>query len=414
MILLYIDPGTGSMLFSLFIGITMAATFALHSLFLKIKFMLLRGKSQIDEKNIPFVIFSDHKRYWNIFEPICNEFEKRKIPLVYYTASADDPALEKTYQHISAQFIGEGNKAFSRLNFLNADIVISTTPGLEVYQWKRSKNAKLYVHIPHSVDDLAGYRMFALDYYDAVLTNGKNQKELIRTIESLRPKIKRKEIFCTGSIPLDNLKNRYESSTRIQNEKKTVLVAPSWGKNGILSRYGKTFLKALSQTDFHIIVRPHPQTVQSEQNILKPLMENFSDFEWNFDNDNFNVLNRADILISDFSGIIFDFSLVFKKPVIFTDTNFDTLPYDADWLSEETWNLKVLPLLGCKLQEEDFPKLQSIIQEVLENKTIQEGRKKVTEECWQHQGKSAELCTDWLIQTHESLKSHESFTTSEC
>lgn len=404
MILLYIDPGTGSMLFSLFIGIAMAATFALHSLFLKIKFTFLRGKSQIAEKNIPFVIFSDHKRYWNIFEPICNEFEKRKIPLVYYTASSDDPALEKPYQYINAQFIGEGNKAFSRLNFLNADIVISTTPGLEVYQWKRSKNAKFYVHIPHSVDDLACYRMFALDYYDAVLTNGKNQEELIRTIENLRPKIKRKEIFCVGSIPLDNLKKKYETSTRIQNEKKTVLVAPSWGKSGILSRYGKTFLQALSKTDFHIIIRPHPQTVQSEQNILKPLMENFSDFEWNFDNDNFNVLNRADILISDFSGVIFDFSLVFKKPVIFTDTNFDTLPYDADWLSEEPWNLKVLPLLGRKLQKEDFPKLQSIIQEVLESKAIQEGRKKVTEECWQNQGKSAELCTDWLIQMHESLK----------
>ena len=37
--------------------------------------------------------------------------------------------------------------------------------------------------------------------------------------------------------------------------------------------------------------------------------------EWNRDTDNFNVLNRSDILISDFSGVIFDFSLVYDKPV---------------------------------------------------------------------------------------------------
>ena len=42
---LYIDPGTGSMLFSLFIGIAAAASFALRALYLRLKFLFSGGKT---------------------------------------------------------------------------------------------------------------------------------------------------------------------------------------------------------------------------------------------------------------------------------------------------------------------------------------------------------------------------------
>ena len=77
--LLYIDPGTGSMLFSLFIGIAATGVFLLRAAFIKIKFLFTGGKkSALDNDCIPYVIFSDSKRYWNVFKPICDEFEKRK------------------------------------------------------------------------------------------------------------------------------------------------------------------------------------------------------------------------------------------------------------------------------------------------------------------------------------------------
>ena len=356
--LLYIDPGTGSMLFSLFIGIAAAAAFAFRALFIKLKFVFSLGKKSeaptLSEKRIPFAIFSDDKRYYNIFKPICDEFEKRKTPLIYFTASKDDPVFSANYKFVTGEFLGDGNKAFSRLNFLKADTVISTTPGLDVYQWKRSKDVKRYVHVPHTVDDLAGYRMFGLDFYDIVLTSGKNQVELIRTIEKLRPGIKAKELVTVGSTYLDSMKERFDSlPEKIPNAKKVVLVAPSWGKSGILSKFGSKLLRSLSNTDFKIIVRPHPQSIKSEENILLPLQKEFSAFEWNYDNDNFDVLNKADILITDFSGVIFDFAFIFGKPLLYADTSFDTLPYDADWLDDKIWALKVLPSLGVKLDEKD-------------------------------------------------------------
>ena len=226
---LYIDPGTGSMLFSLVIGLVATLTFGLRALFVKIRFGFNKKDIAEEKDVIPYVIFSDHKRYWNIFRPIVQEFENRGVDVVYYTLSSDDPALSCGMKHIKAEYLGEGNKPFAKLNFLNADIVISTTPGLDVYQWKRSKNVKCYVHIPHTVDDLSGYRMFGLDHYDVLLASGPNQVETVDKIESLRPSIEKKEKIIVGSTPLDELKKKYDENHRKEeDEKLVVLVAPSW------------------------------------------------------------------------------------------------------------------------------------------------------------------------------------------
>lgn len=414
---LYIDPGTGSMLFSLAIGIATAGVFAIRAFALKLKFIFSGGKIENQNSNkIPLVIYSDHKRYWNVFKPICDEAEKRKIPLTFYPSSADDPALSEKYEFIKTKFIGEGNKAFAHLNMLNAKVVLSTTPGLDVYQWKRSKNVDYYVHVPHTADELAGYRMFGLDFYDSVLTSGKNQNNFIREMEKLRPNIKRKELVTVGSVPLDNLKKRLDewrnsehfSENKKQNSSitKTVLLGPSWGESGMLSRFGEKILSSLVKTDFNIIVRPHPQTVVSEQKILQPLMENFShekypNLEWNFDNDNFVALNKADILITDFSGIIFDFACVFDKPLIYTSQVFDTLPYDADWLSEPRWSFNVVKEIGLELKEENLDSISSLVDSALDNEDLQKGRDKVRSECWENIGHSAEKILDYL---EEELK----------
>lgn len=95
---LYIDPGTGSMLFTVLIGILSAAVYLVRTLIIKLK----SGAGRKADKNrIPLVIYSDSKRYWNTFEPICDELEARGVDTVFMTSSPDDPALSKEYKHIS-------------------------------------------------------------------------------------------------------------------------------------------------------------------------------------------------------------------------------------------------------------------------------------------------------------------------
>ena len=121
----YIDPGTGSMLFSVLIGIIGALLYSIRKMVIWIQFILSGGReAKMNKNKLPYVIYSDSKRYWNTFEPICNEFENREIPLTYMTSSSDDDALKKNYKYIKCEYIGEGNKAFAKLNLLNATILL--------------------------------------------------------------------------------------------------------------------------------------------------------------------------------------------------------------------------------------------------------------------------------------------------
>lgn len=396
---LYIDPGTGSMLFTILLGVIGAGIYSLRMLFIKIKFMLSGGKADVDQDKIPFVIYSDDKRYWNVFEPICKEMNQRKQDVVYLTSSKDDPAFECGYEHVQAKFIGEGNKAFAYLNFLNANILLSTTPGLEVYQWKRSKGVDHYVHIFHAASDVTMYRMFGIDYYDALLVSGEYQIKDIRALESMRG-LPEKEIHLVGLPYMDVMAERLKNAEPIEKKEKTILLAPTWGPSAIFAVYGGKIIEKLLATGYHVIVRPHPQSYKSEKEMIDKLMAEYPEseqLEWNRDNDNFEVLRRSDILISDFSGVIFDFALIYDKPVIYTDPKFDISPYDAWWLDTPLWTLSALPRLGKELTEENMDKISELVDACLNDESYEKSRQAVKEETWMYRGEGAKRTVDYLL-----------------
>ncbi len=407
--LLYIDPGTGSMLFTVLIGVIGAAAYSLRMLFIKFKFILGGGKAEADTKKIPYVIFSDNKRYWTIFEPICRELSNRGKEVLYITASPDDPALNNTYPNIKVECIEKENKLFTRLNFLNASIVVSTTPGLDVYQWKRSRDVKYYVHIPHAASEIVLYRMFGIDYYDAILLSGQYQAEDIRKLEEIR-KLPEKELVSVGIPYMDEMALRLKKEGEAPEHPTTVLLAPSWGDSAIFGVWGGKIIDVLLQTGYHVIVRPHPQSFASEKELMEKLMKQYPEsdkLEWNRDTDNFEVLRRSDILISDFSGVIFDFTLVYDKPVIYTNPQFDLAPYDAWWLNKPLWTISALQRLGCQLTNENMNNLKSVIDDCLNEPKYAQGRKEVKAETWEHFGDGAKRVADYLISKYEELSANE-------
>ena len=412
--ILYIDPGTGSMLFSILIGIIGVVVFFLRTVLIKIKFVLSGGKkAKIDKNKLPIVIFSDHKRYWNVFKPICDEMEKRAQKIFYYTASPDDPALEygKDKKYVTCEFIGEGNRAFSRLNILNAYIVLSTTPGLNVYQWKRSKTVNHYSHILHSPANISLYRMFGTDYYDSLLLSGEPQVKQTRELEKLR-NLPEKEIKIVGITYLDEMKKRLDSykSASDNHDNTTVLLAPSWGPSGLLTRYGADLLDELVKTGYHIVVRPHPQSFTSEAAMIKKLMDKYPEndnFEWNRDNDNFDVLSRADIMISDFSGVIFDYLLVFDKPIMYANAGFSKDPYDAWWLDETPWTFEMLPRLGKEITDDYKGALKSMIDECINDPSYSSARAEARTKGWMNAGNATKDTCDFLINKLNELSKEE-------
>ena len=402
--LLYIDPGTGSMLFSLAVGLLSAAWFGARALLMKAKYRT-GGKADTNKKDI--VIYGEDKRYWTSFKGILDEFEKRQVKVTYLAGSADDPLLSQGYRYVETEVIGLGNKAYARLNFLSARVVLATTPGLDVYQWKRSKDVDFYVHMTHGLGAGTAYRMFGTQFFDAILLSSDVFIPLHRELERKRNS-PAKEIVAVGQTYMDYLLERKRNAPDVPRQIPTVLLAPSWGTGSILNRYGERFLNALVSTGFDITLRPHPQSYVTEKQLLEKLMDKFPEnehFHWNADADNYDVLSRSDILISDFSGVVYDYTFIFERPVIYSGASPDTTTQDEWWLDEPFWGMQVLPRIGRELKEEDFPELSSVITSMLGNETYRSAILEERKKYWQNMGGAARAVTDYLIATTKEVES---------
>jgi hypothetical protein len=402
--LLYIDPGTGSMLFSILIGAAATIYFLARALIIKAKVLFSGGRANIKSSS-PYVIYCEGKQYCNVFKPIVEEFEKRNTSLLYLTSAEDDTAFSADYKSVKCEYIGEGNKAFARLNLLSADFVLMTTPGLDVYQLKRSKMVKHYSHVCHSTTDPTMYRMFGIDYFDSILLTGDYQKKDIRTLERLRG-LPEKQLITVGCSYLDVYRERMKEIPGEENHPFTVLVSPSWGPSALLSRFGSKLLDPLIKTGLRVILRPHPQSKKSEAAVLDALTErykNAANLEWDYERENIYSLKKADIMISDFSGIIYDYAFLCDKPVMYVKQGFDIRPYDGDDLGEnaveELWQFKTLTKIGIELKEEHFNTIGEVIKDASDNPRLREERHKAREEGWQYAGEAGKRITDFMIQT---------------
>ena len=104
--LLYIDPGTGGMLFSIIFSLLGIVYYFFRMLVIKIKYGFGKKRdASVGEKD-EIVIFTDHKRYWNVFEPILDEFEKRERYVKYLTMSEEDSVFKSDYKYVTGEYIG--------------------------------------------------------------------------------------------------------------------------------------------------------------------------------------------------------------------------------------------------------------------------------------------------------------------
>ena len=403
--MLYIDPGTGSMLFSVLISLFALGYFAFRGVLIKLRLLFAGKKGAAKGNRIPYVIYNEGQQYWNTFKPVVEEFEKRGLPLVYYTSAQKDPVFDCAWQHVKPEFIGEGNKAYARLNLMEADVCLMTTPGLDVFQLKRSKGVKHYCHVVHMINDATTYKRYGLDYYDSVLLSGQWQGEDIRCLEKLRG-LPSKRLVTVGSPYLDVQAARLTGLEPEREHPFTVLVSPSWGASGLLSLYGEKLLGPLAETGWNIIVRPHPQSKVVEKELLARLQAKYNknnNIIWDFDPDNIVSISKADIMISDFSSITLDFAFLRDKPFLAAVGDFDARPYDAGKVPHPLWQFQVLPKIGRELKEADFPRIGEIIKNIADDPVAKENRAQAKARAWQYQGQAGSRIADYMIQVQQEV-----------
>ncbi len=396
----YIDPGTGSLLFSALFGIIGTLFFLSKALLIKLKTFSfadeINKKENISKAKI--IIYGEDKRYYNVFKPIIEELINLEIPTIYYSSSYDDKIFEIKSDFLKSEFIGTGNKAYAKLNFIEADICLMTTPNLDVFQLKRSKGVKKYVHITHSSAETSTYCLYSLDFFDAVFLNGEHQIRDIRELEKKR-NTAIKDLYVVGNPYLDELSKMKETITKENNNKKTILIAPSWGMNCLFRRFGEKLLDNIVNSDYNIIIRPHPQSLISDKDIIDKFQNRYKDknnVEWDFNRVNIYSLSKADIMISDFSGVIFDYAFLFEKPVIIPSFTFDKRGTDAIEIDEEVWTFETIPKISFKLDENNFSNISQIIEDSINNETLKNNILKAKEEAYMYEGQASKRAAQFL------------------
>lgn len=363
----YLDPGTGSMLLSVIVGVVSSVYFFVRRLPALIRAIFFKFSGNKDDlKKNAIVFYAESAAYWSTFQPILEALIRKGFSATYLTSDENDPIFKSELKnHIHAKFIGRGQTAYTALGFLEAEVFALTTPGIDVLQIRRSPGVKNYVHIVHAVGDIHTYKLFSYDYYDTVLCSGPAQIKSLRTLETLR-RTKPKELKLLGCPYMDKLVMR--SAEFNSPEENTLLVAPTWGANGLLTRTGSLIPKILAQAGYHVILRPHPQSFVSDAVLMDRLTEELKDtpnIEWDRNPDGFKSLSRAKLMISDVSGVIFDFAFTFLRPVIAVGNGPLKAGFEAWTIPHPAWEMEALHSLGKRILPGQEHEILGTVKELL-------------------------------------------------
>ena len=154
---------------------------------------------------------------------------------------------------------------------------------------------------------------------------GPYQIQELRATEQLY-NLKQKNLVECGSGLIDKLLKSKPLHTQqnlaSKNNKKKILIAPSWGKQNLLETVGIDLVKILLDAGYHVTVRPHPMSIKKSSKTIKKIREKFegnSDFILDTNTSSFEQLFSSYALITDWSGIGFEYAFVCERPVIYVD-----------------------------------------------------------------------------------------------
>lgn len=326
-----------------------------------------RDKEKADYKKFvktpdkKIVFFSEKNGFYKYYKNIIEEIIRRtNIVIHYITSDPEDEVFGMESGQFKPYYIGE-HRMIVLMMKMETDIMVMTTPDLENFQLKRSYIQKdiEYIYVPHDVNSAnLAFRKDALDHYDTIFTSGpKNKSEIAEREEKYG--LPAKNLVEWGSSVIDNMTKSYEEMIKEdsvrEQEDKTVLIAPSWQKDNILDSCIEAMLDQLVKTPYHIIVRPHPQYVRHYEGRIDTLAEKYKEYDVMFQKDfsSNKTVYTADLLVTDWSSIAFEYSFSTLKPVLFIDTPMKILNPDYQELTTVPIDIELRSRIGISIKPEN-------------------------------------------------------------
>ena len=328
------------------------------------------------------VFYSEGGTYAPYLRPIIDALGDQYQRSVYYlTSDIADPLLLNPPKHVLSFFTGKGVLRTHVFKKIKAKVFAMTMPDLNTFHIKRSPNVQHYTYFHHSlVSTHMVYREGAFDHFDSIMCVGNYHFDEVREWESLQGLIK-KELFEHGSPPLDKLMLEASKLTKFKSDRNkplNVLLAPSWGSEGIMETCADEIIEVLLRAGYCIRVRPHPRTRQLSSKVLSKLLIKFAhhqNFEFNEDISNHDALIKSDIMVSDWSGVAMEFAFGLLRPVVFVD-----VPRKVNNISYTKMTLQPLECsfrnqVGVVVSPKELYKLPEILDNLKIN--VEEKRRKI-------------------------------------
>lgn len=366
--------------------------------------------------NKHIVFYSESSGFYKYYRGIIEYLLENTNVIIHYITS--DPAdkifdLSREKDRLKAYYIGE-KRLITLMMKMDADIVVMTMPDLGNFHIKRSyvREDIEYIYIPHGLDSLnLTMRTGSMDHYDTIFCVGKHQKEEIVKTEQVY-RLPKKKLVEWGYCLLDDMRADYCSLSQKQ-ERFTVLIAPSWQQDNIVDLCLEKILDILTDRHYYIIVRPHPQQVKLKERQMEALKNKYANSEnieiqMNFSSN--STVFEADIVLTDWSGIAYEFAYTTEKPVLFINTPMKVMNPEYGKIDVVPLNVLLRDEIGCSLNLDELEKIPEKIDELLHMRFFyQERIHSFVGEYVYNLGNSAEVGAEYMIHSlQEKIKKRRS------
>ena len=346
------------------------------------------------------VFYSEKNGFYKYYKNIIEEIIRRTNIVVHYiTSDPQDEVFSLESEQFKPYYIGE-NRLIVLMMKLEADIMVMTTPDLENYQLKRSyvKKDIEYLYVPHDVNSSnLTFHKDALDHFDTIFVSGMQNKAEIREREE-KYGFPPKNLVEWGSSVIDNMAAAYEE---VQNDTKTVLIAPSWQKDNIMDSCIEELLDGLKDEGYRVVVRPHPQYVRHFEEKIDRLARKYADagVEVQKDFSSNKTVYTADVLVTDWSSIAFEYAFSTLKPVLFINTPMKVVNPDYQELQTMPIDLVLRDKVGISLAPEELAQVASAVRSLLcDNRFSREAVAALRDTYIYNVGRSGEVGAQYIIQ----------------
>jgi len=161
------------------------------------------------------------------------------------------------------------------------------------------------------------------------------------------------------------------------NSSNIVLVAPTWGAANILETCGEQLISLLLQSGYEVTLRPHPEIVKRTPKLLSrydALFGKNKNFTLEQSVVSFESVINADVLITDYSGIAFEYAFGTERPVIYLDVPPKIKNKQFNHLDIEPLDYKLRSEIGVCISPDEITAVPSAIAKLIKEREAYKDR----------------------------------------